>query len=326
MTMTDVATSTHTRAFAQPTLQLQQSPIHVAASNPLSRLSATEALGLFSSSLETLVHMTGEVPPTPPPRTPTDPQMTGLQFEKDIIARSSPSRTPTKRAEPQPRDLDRVQAYSAAMTRGICAGQQDDIDGVQLKTNSSSAAANFGCEPVQQIITSDDTPLNAQHGAITRKFYSKLEPPISITQYLQRLHQFCPMSTAVYLATSLYIHRLAVEQCAISVTRKNVHRLVLAALRVATKALEDLAYPHAKVAKVGGVSEAELARLEISFCFLAGFELVIGEEKLQAHYEALRTGVAATEVGGQGIPILKLKRPPRGLPTPEERDRSFEVA
>ena len=33
-------------------------------------------------------------------------------------------------------------------------------------------------------------------------------------------------------------------------------------------------YPHARIAKVGGVSELELARLEISFCFLAVFELV----------------------------------------------------
>lgn len=319
--MADVATSTatQTRTLAQPVIQLQQSSIHIAPSNPVSKLSATEALSLFSSSLETLVHMTGEVPPTPPPRTPTDPQMTGLQFEKDIIARSSPSRTPTKRTESQQRDLSRVKAYSAAMTRGICAVQNEAIDGVHLKTNSSSPPANFECEPVQHIITADDTPLNAQHGAITRKFYSKLEPPISITQYLQRLHQFCPMSTAVYLASSLYIHRLAVEQCAISVTRKNVHRLVLAALRVATKALEDLAYPHAKVAKVGGVSEAELARLEISFCFLADFELVIGEERLQAHYEALRAGIATTDVGVEGVPMLKLKKPPRGIHMAEER-------
>lgn len=319
--MTDVATSTatQTRTLAQPMIQLQQSSFHIAPSNPLSKLSATEALSLFSSSLETLVHATGEVPPTPPPRTPTDPQMTGLQFEKDVIAKSSPSRTPTKRTESQQRDLSRVRAYSAAMTREICAVQQEAIDGVRLKTNSSSPPANFECDPIHHVITADEEPLNAQHGAITRKFYSKAEPPISITQYLQRLHQFCPMSTAVYLAASLYIYRLTVEQCAISVTRKNVHRLVLAALRVATKALEDLAYPHAKVAKVGGVSEAELARLEISFCFLAGFELVIGEEGLRAHYEALRAGVATTDVGGQGIPMLKLKRPPRGMPTPEER-------
>jgi hypothetical protein len=150
--------------------------------------------------------------------------------------------------------------------------------------------------------------LNLQHGAITRKFYSKNEPPISVNQYLLRLHQFCPMSTAVYLATSLYIHRLAVEERAIPVTRRNAHRLVLAGLRVAMKALEDLSYPHTKIAKVGGVSEVELARLEISFCFLAGFELVVGEELLKKHWQVLREGKVGRMVDGMEVPLLTLEK------------------
>lgn len=100
------------------------------------------------------------------------------------------------------------------------------------------------------------------------------------------------MSTAVYLATSLYIHRLAVLERAIVVTKRNAHRLLLAGLRVAMKTLEDLSYPHGKVARVGGVSEPELARLEISFCFLTGFELVVTREVLSTHWEMLRRGTA----------------------------------
>jgi len=52
------------------------------------------------------------------------------------------------------------------------------------------------------------------------------------------------MSTAVYLASSLYIYRIAFVEKRIPVTARNVRRLVLAALRVAMKALEDLSYPH----------------------------------------------------------------------------------
>ncbi|KAJ3475271.1 hypothetical protein NLG97_g9517 [Lecanicillium saksenae] len=119
------------------------------------------------------------------------------------------------------------------------------------------------------------------------------------------------MSAAVYLATSLYIHRLAVEERAIPVTRRNAHRLVLAGLRVAMKALEDLSYPHGKFAKVGGVSETELARLEISFCFLAGFELVVREETLRAHWTVLREGKAAQVLQNMEVPTLRLDRKPR---------------
>lgn len=108
------------------------------------------------------------------------------------------------------------------------------------------------------------------------------------------------MSTAVYLATSLYIHRLAVDERAVAVTRRNAHRLLLAGLRVAMKALEDLSYPHAKVAKVGGVSELELARLEISFCFLCGFELMVGSAMLQDHWVMMKEGVDLSLIGGGG--------------------------
>lgn len=113
------------------------------------------------------------------------------------------------------------------------------------------------------------------------------------------------MSTAVYLATSFYIFRLAVEERAIPVTRRNCHRLLLAGLRVAMKALEDLSYPHAKIAKVGGVSEIELARLEISFCFLTGFELVIGEETLRRHWETLKQNHRLSADENLTIPTLK---------------------
>ncbi|KAG6027802.1 hypothetical protein E4U19_001804 [Claviceps sp. Clav32 group G5] len=303
-------------------------------------LPAAEALQLLSASIELLVRMTGDIPPTPPPKTPTNPQMSGLQVEKQQIVRLN-SQSQLRlgyqtQATAQPATAetgassdsgtDKLNAHNTNMSSqsmaqdtppssvaltttdwGATPTEPQPIDGVQFKHNP--------VEPQPYIIVGEDSqPINIQHGAITRKFYSKKEPPISINQYLIRLHQFCPMSTAVYLATSLYIHRLAVEERTIPVTRRNAHRLVLAGLRVATKALEDLSYPHAKIAKVGGVSEVELARLEISFCFLAGFELVVGEELLQSHWEQLRGGKAQAMLKGMEVPTLKLGRRPKEMP------------
>lgn len=313
-------------------------------------LPPAEALRLLSASVELLVRMTGDIPPTPPPKTPTDPQMSGLQVEKENIVRSHSQQNLARlrqqhvEAAVMPASSavgvgagagadassglginNTLQAYSASMSAQLMAQRRDGtagmttqsgtmpaeplepIDGVQFKHQLSEP-------PPYIIVGADSQPVNVQHGAITRKFYSKKEPPISINQYLTRLHQFCPMSTAVYLATSLYIHRLAVEERAIPVTRRNAHRLVLAGLRVATKALEDLSYPHAKIAKVGGVSAVELARLEISFCFLAGFELVVGEDILRSHWEELRGGKAQAILKGMEVPTLKLGRRPREVP------------
>lgn len=321
----------------------------------LFKLKPIDALQLLSASVELLVRITGDVPPTPPPKTPTDPQMSNMQVEKENIARSHSEKSLARlraqaileeqedkkkkqrikrqqeeqQQQQQQQELQnlqkqsrssaasvsrsKLQAYSASMS-ALLISQQDaySIDGVRLKhdhlkrSTPSSSAPNLHPPEPYVIVGADSQPLNLQHGAITRKFYSKNEPPISVHQYLLRLHQFCPMSTAVYLATSLYIHRLAVEERAIPVTRRNAHRLVLAGLRVAMKALEDLSYPHTKIAKVGGVSEVELARLEISFCFLAGFELVVREDLLKKHWQVLREGKIVMD--GMEVPKLKLEK------------------
>ena len=130
--------------------------------------------------------------------------------------------------------------------------------------------------------TADDTAGQdiLQLSVLLRKFVSKKEPPISLRDYLLRLHKYCPMSTAVYLATSIYFTKMAVVQRILSVNPKNMHRLILAGLGVAVKALEDLSYPHSRVAKVGGVSERELSKIEISFCFLVDFKLRVDTQML----------------------------------------------
>ncbi|KAL7920194.1 cyclin domain-containing protein [Trichoderma austrokoningii] len=288
----------------------------------LFKLKPTDALQLLSASVELLVRITGDVPPTPPPKTPTDPQMSNMQAEKESIARSHSEKSLARlraqalleeEAEKMRKQRIKRQQEEQNLQRQSRSSQDVfPIDGVRLKhdhlkrATPSSSAPNLHPPEPYVVVGADSQPLNLQHGAITRKFYSKNEPPISVHQYLLRLHQFCPMSTAVYLATSLYIHRLAVEERAIPVTRRNAHRLVLAGLRVAMKALEDLSYPHTKIAKVGGVSEVELARLEISFCFLAGFELVVKEELLKKHWQVLREGKTAMD--GIEVPKLKLEK------------------
>lgn len=126
-----------------------------------------------------------------------------------------------------------------------------------------------------------------QHNVLAKRFYSKKAPPISLEDYLLRLHKYCPMSTAVYLAASLYITRMVFTEKALFVTPRNVHRLVLAALRVAMKALEDLSYPHARFARVGGVAERELTRLEVTFCFLTDFDLRVDAHALRCQVKLL---------------------------------------
>lgn len=250
------------------------------------------ALKLLCAGIEALVKVTGDVPPTPPPTFSTPPNMRGMQAEKESIIRSNSYK-------------NFAELNQRPRTPSGSSGESDDYDGVNFKKKPIRSPAPVPTQP--HIIIGDNAePLNVQHSAITRKFYSKQPPPISLEDYLMRIHKFCPMSTAVYLATSFYIHKLAVDERAIPVTRRNCHRLLLAGLRVAMKALEDLSYPHSRFAKVGGVSEGELARLEISFCFLTNFEFKTNKETLLRHAISLKE-ISSLQGAMNFVPRMPLK-------------------
>lgn len=223
-------------------------------------LTPVAALKMLCRSIDSLVQYTGDVPPTPP-----------LGSTDTSATHKTPLGSRSRNASKE--------------NIAFLAPQKAEVP----ETAIGSPEAHHN-EPIH-IIGAHAEPVYIQQGAIARKFYSKRPPPISTEAYLMRMHRYCPMSTAVYLATSLYITRLAVVERIIPVTSRNVHRLLLAGLRVAMKALEDLSYPHSRFAKVGGVSEVELGRLEITFCFLTNFELKVNAEMLQEEALSLREGV-----------------------------------
>lgn len=229
-------------------------------------LSPVAALKMLCSTVETLVRLTSDIPSTPPISQPSTPNLRLVQTGKENIA-------------PHTNEYGSRQSGAAEDT--------GDVDGVPARAKTPIGSPEAGPSEPLHVIGSNMEPLNIQHGAIIRKFYSKKPPPISVEEYLMRLHRYCPMSTAVYLATSLYIFRLAVVDRIIPVTSRNVHRLVLAGLRVAMKALEDFSYPHRRFAKVGGVSEPELGRLEVSFCFVTNFDLRVDREGLLEHAKSV---------------------------------------
>lgn len=144
-----------------------------------------------------------------------------------------------------------------------------------------------------------------QHEIMVRKFNSKSIPAIPVAQYLQRIDKFLHISTAAYLAASYYITRLAEnsggggdetdrERFVMPVTQFNCHRLLAGALRVALKAIEDFPNLHTRFAQVTGLSNTEVSRLEIHFCYLMDFELCITSETLQKHWDSRRTQMAMT--------------------------------
>ena len=243
-------------------------------------LTPLAALKLFIASAESLIHC-DNVPPTPLFSYPNTPRVPSLHLEKEAESID------------RPKDSGLASASSK---------HHEDIPQPH-KTPIGSPEAHptepiHTPPPVSHFSIEDAASSDLfRRATLARKFYSKSVPPIPLREYLHRLHTWCPMSTGIYLAAGFYIQRLVYGgpspasssasdstdevDFVLPITVRTVHRLVLAALRTAMKALEDLSYPHTRFAKVGGVSERELTRLEVSFCFLMDFELVVRKDELE---------------------------------------------
>lgn len=240
-----------------------------------------QALKLLCTFVESLVRMTGDVPPTPPPRSRNHSPNSSLSGLRNVT------------------NVNSV---------GFGSGSPNQVDGVKFVKTPIGSPEAHPQEPTS-VIGADAEPVHVQHGIIARKFWSKRPPGIPLMEYLMRMHKYCAMSTAVYLATAHYISRLAVRDRIVPVTPRNVHRLVLAGLRVSMKALEDMCWPHSRFAKVGGVTESELGRLEVTFLFLMAFELKVDEAILKQETESLARAAHGSDSAMFEGSSLELKLP-----------------
>ncbi|KAL9026991.1 MAG: hypothetical protein Q9196_004425 [Gyalolechia fulgens] len=234
-------------------------------------LSPLAALKMLIGTAEALIKITGDIPSTPPlsASRPFRPRIVSTHRE-NAPSRSRSSSIDWRKSQPPP-----PQGWEDA-------GSVPE----RAKTPIGSPESKH-TEPLH-FAGADPEPLDLQRGAVARKFYSKKPPAIPLEEYLLRLHKWCPLSTGVYLATGLYIYRLAVIERSVPLTSRNAHRFLLAALRVAGKAIDDRSYPHKRFARVGGVTERELARLEIAFCYITDFELRVTKEMLEKHARIAR--------------------------------------
>lgn len=222
-------------------------------------VSGLGVLRMLITAVESLAEKTGDIPPTPPVSRPTTPRKPNQSFFPPDA-----TTTPTDRASKR---------LSSTPIRA--AGPDDSIPHPAI--GSPEAAPT---EPITIDATAPPEDHRAQHAAIARRFFSKTAPPFSLASYLLQLHRHCPHSPGVYLTATAYLYRLCIVEQAVPATRRTVHRLCLAAIRVAAKAVEDNKWAQARVAKVGGVGLPQLMNLEITLCFLLDFDLGVDARQM----------------------------------------------
>ena len=234
----------------------------------ITSISALAALRMLIQALESLAEMTGDIPPTPPISRPSTPQRRKssqilLEHNDSILRRA----TIAEGSTPYP---------------PITIGSPE--------AHPHEAISEVGSNAQEHYI---------QHAAIARRFFSKVAPPFTLSEYLLRFHRFCPHSPGVYLAAAGYCHRLCVSDLMVPATNRTIHRLSLAAIRIAAKALEDNKWAQERVAKVGGISRTQLMNLEVTLCYLLDFELWV-DDKALARRMFLLQQAARHGIGSRG--------------------------
>ncbi|KAK7817026.1 cyclin-U1-1-like [Quercus suber] len=106
-------------------------------------------------------------------------------------------------------------------------------------------------------------------------FYGVRAPNISIPKYLERLYKYTDCSPSCFVVGYVYIDRLVHRHPDSLVISLNVHRLLVTSVMVASKMLDDEHYNNAFFARVGGVSNAELNRLELELLSLLDFGVAV---------------------------------------------------
>ncbi|XP_073008396.1 cyclin-U1-1 [Typha latifolia] len=134
-------------------------------------------------------------------------------------------------------------------------------------------------------------------------FRSARAPSIAVGKYLERIQRYTGMDPSCFVVAFVYIDRTAHRHPASLVMSFNVHRLILTSLLIASKVLDDTHHNNAFFARVGGVSNAELNKLELELLFLLDFEVAVSSRVFESY--CLHMEKEMLWSGPKQIPIIK---------------------
>lgn len=166
------------------------------------------------------------------------------------------------------------------------------IDDPQTHSQRSSAAASSPLGPrKRQRPCAEDQATSMRALSV---FDSSEIPGIGVDRYLMRLKSVFRCSDAVFVAALVLLDRFLggcgpPDGAPQPLTMRNVHRLFLASLVVATKYNEDMVYGNAHYAKAGGVHIREVNRLERCLLAALDYDLHVFPEQYQQYEKMLKT-------------------------------------
>lgn len=108
-----------------------------------------------------------------------------------------------------------------------------------------------------------------------------------IGTYVQRIMEWAPVSPECFIAAFVYVNRI-VQKAEIELDECSVHRLVLVAVLIAAKFLEDVSVTNTYYASIGGISLQELNQLELTFLQIIEFDLSVDDLTWRTYQDYLQ--------------------------------------
>lgn len=119
------------------------------------------------------------------------------------------------------------------------------------------------------------------------RFHSRTPPNISLSDYLRRIVKYTSVEKSCLLILLIYIDRVCELHPHFTVSSLTVHRFLITAVTVSSKALCDSYCTNSHYAKVGGISTQEINALELEFLSLIDWHLASTGPILQQYYANL---------------------------------------
>jgi energy-converting hydrogenase Eha subunit C len=132
---------------------------------------------------------------------------------------------------------------------------------------------------------------------------------LSAAEYLSRIMRYGKCSPSCAVVGLIYLQRIKTKVPSACVTSRNLQRLLLVAVLLANKFLDDLYYSNKHWAKIGGISLQEINHLELSILRLLDWKMMVTREQYLEYLDQLGCGppAVAADTESWANELLELK-------------------
>ncbi|GAA5984096.1 hypothetical protein JCM5350_003776 [Sporobolomyces pararoseus] len=119
------------------------------------------------------------------------------------------------------------------------------------------------------------------------RFHSRAPPSIGVRDYLLRIAKYTNVEPCCLLILLPYVDKVCARMNTFTISSLTVHRFIIAAVSVGSKALSDAFCTNGRYSRVGGVSVVEMNLLEKEFCEAIDWRLTTSGSVLAHYYTSL---------------------------------------